>query len=286
MKLNKTQQSFLIVVLLILSLVIGLYLIKQPQQLQSRAFQPKGTVALQLNTASVNIATGSAVEAILQMDTGDANKVTGVDVTVKYNENLNLTGFELDSASGLDKTVLSSFDPNARSFHLIAVNNSGSISGSGLVNIGKLKLTAPKAGAGVIEITDEPILTAAAQAGKLTLIKTDRPNLPPVYAGLTYNIGGTVSVTPTLGPTSTVTPTGTFPQCVNGDVGDNGCVDNTDFGEWFKEFTGMSADKNARNELKADFYPVCQGGKRGDGVINGADLNIWIKESGGANKCK
>ncbi len=281
---NKTQASFLILFFLLLALPVGLYLSRQPQQLKSRAFD-RGTVGLQLSPATSDPSTPLLVnrplEVVLQINAGDYNKVTGADIKVKYSDTLNLTGFEADSQASLDKLVLSNFDPTVKNgfktFHYIAVTSASSVSAAGLVNVGKLKFITLREGQATVIVTDEPVVTAAAQASKLSVNKEVRSNGDFVYTEGTYTIGS-VTVTPT--------PTGVSSQCVNGDIGDNNCVDNADFAEWFKQFTGIGSDRNLRGEFKSDFYPLCQNGRRGDGIINGADLNVWIRESGGENRCR
>lgn len=308
-------QGHILVLIIILVIVIGIpvtfYLAKQQQDLRSKATDAGSLVFLPATpTGSVNI--NSAFDLNFGINLNPAARITGVDVTITYTNNLRLDTLLKDTAV-LPEEVLNNSNPvvNPRTVHYVAVSKSGDLYSRTYVPLGKLTFTAIGAGSATITITNNQIV-AKDQAGTLAIGNTTTTYTVAGPANGVWSAwsGGICTVTcgggtltgetrtcsaPAAGGTectklddTLTTPTNRTETrsavtacnaqactvtCINGDTGDNGCVDINDYNTWSDEFTGAVTTKTA------DFYPECNSSnQKGDEVIDINDYNIWRRE--------
>ncbi|MBI4035996.1 thrombospondin type-1 domain-containing protein [Candidatus Daviesbacteria bacterium] len=180
-------QGHILVLIIILVVVIGIpvtfYLAKQQQDLRSKATDAGSLVFIPPTpTGSVNI--NSVFDLEFGINLNPAARITGVDVTITYANNLRLDTFSKDTTV-LPELVLESRNPavNPITVHYVAVSKTGDLVSRTYVPLGKLTFTAISAGTATITITTNQIV-AKDQAG-------------------TVAIGGTTTTTYTIaGPTN------------------------------------------------------------------------------------
>lgn len=307
-------QGHILVLIIILVIVFGIpvtfYLAKQQQDLRSKATDAGSLVFLPATpTGSVNI--NSAFDLNFGINLNPAARITGVDVTITYTNNLRLDTL-LKDTTVLPEEVLNNSNPavNPITVHYVAVSKSGDLVSRTYVPLGKLTFTAIAAGTATITITNNQIV-AKDQAGTLAIgnATTTYTVAGPTNGTWSAWSGGTCTVAcgggtltgethtcsaPAAGGTECTKLDGTLttpsnrtetrsavtacnaPQacCINGDtIGGNSCVDINDYNTWHSEFTGAVTTKTA------DFYSECNSdNQKGDGVIDINDYNIWRRE--------
>ena len=276
--MNKTLLPIIIALILIPAILVGIYLIRLPKPQKS---QVKADVLFGVSLSPVSLS-GIAKDSDITLDlilhtTG--RLVSAVDVELQYPDSLKLSEFKADSSgSGLDTAVIPGTPDNfSNTLRYVAVNKSGNLPVRNTIRLGQLRFKAVKD-----NTTSKVEITKA----KITIPGEGQIVEPSLDAG-EYSVGiSSPSPSPSPSASSSVSPSPSpspspAPSCINGAVKGRRCVDNTDFVEWFKEWSGLS------NTKTADFFPECNtNGTRGDGKIDFADYEIWRREIGGSNKCQ
>ncbi len=195
--------ALIIILVIMIGLPVTLYLVKQQQDLRSRAtgsevgslvFSPSspGTVNKD-GTFSLEFGINFTLE----------RRITGADITITYTDNLRLTNFEKNTTD-LSEEVLTRSNTfvNPRTMRYVAVNKSGSLAPGTFVSLGRLTFKAIDNGQAEIRIADRQV------------VAKDQPGVLEIGdASVTFTIGGGATPPPTLPP-----------GLVRGDVDRNGCL--------------------------------------------------------------
>lgn len=272
----KQLLPIIILIIIILAIPLGVYLVRQQQQLRSKALEGRANLEFSPNLQDVSL--GSPLNVALQINSGYENRVSAVDVEIAYSAQLALRDFEPDFNSGLDKIVISDIDPSTRTLRFVAANTTGTVPFKRLVTIGTLRFDTVREGraeigaasADKIIVTasgqEQPLIVDSSQKGiyAINLVLSPTPTATPIPSG---PLPPTGSPTPTQPPT--VTPT---KAPVRGDANGDFCVDRRDYDIWLSEYTGRTSTK------KADFDK--------NGKVGPEDYAIWLEEfNSGTNVC-
>lgn len=272
---GKQFVAVFLVLVVLFAIPLTIYLVKQRQEIRSKASTGAATVSFgATDLGSKNIGESFAPFDILL--SAEQNNVTGVDITVTFDDTLTAT-FTPPASSGsniFDYTVIPSAKyPNSvnnsgssRTIRYVAVNKSknNSVNGPAIV-LGKITFTAAKltaTGTHQIQFGDVYVV-AAGQKDKLNVTKdavvTYTVAVPParVDGGWTTDWGSCSATACGTSGTQTRTCTNPAPanggaacsgassqtcsascQQVSGDADGNNCVDNADRLQWVRERNG------------------------------------------------
>lgn len=244
------------VFLLLLSISLGVYLVKQKTQLRSKAASDTAILSFMPLSASAGLSQEVSFNVSFNRGTGSRPAViTGVDLRISPdNSNVQIESFTPDTAASKFNMELSNERaPDGSWLRYTAINTSdtASLPTSQVVSLGTLVVQTMATGSSTIRFdTAQTVASGYKDAVPLEL-RT---------AVITIEGSSLPSPTP---PTA----------CINGDtIGGDGLVDINDYNIWYAEFTGAKSTKTA------DFYPECRDGRKGDGVIDIRDYNIWRRE--------
>lgn len=258
--------ALIIILVVIIGIPVTLYLVKQQQDLRSKA---TGGNSLTFSPSSRTVERGTSFDVDFGIRFDPQQQLTGMDVTITYSANLEMENFTKETGV-LSREVDYDPQPTRRTVHYIAVNRTGTLNRRNDLKLGTLRFKAINDGPATITATHDQIVVL----GQASYLDVDN-------ASVTYTIGGSTP-SPSPSPSPSAPP---VIACVNGDVTagsfHNGCVDANDYNVWLREFRGEVTTKTA------DFYTECNANnQKGDGVINISDYNIWLREfNAGRNRC-
>ncbi len=160
-----TRQFFalLLVLVLLFTIPLTVYLVKQQQDIRSRA-SGGATVQMRLDPHSGTFNTGDIISVDLGISwVADPNsqgirRVTGADVTINYASNLTFDSFTQDPQTTLSEQIISDSTPVNRTFHYVAVNKSGNIPQQDYVRLGTLKFRATGSGAATVGVNNAQVV--------------------------------------------------------------------------------------------------------------------------------
>ena len=293
----------MVVAILIVAIPVTLYLVRQIQDLRSRAAVPTGAVTLSLSPAESSKNTGEEFEVQLKMNARNQD-ITGVNIQLAYNTNI-LQLVTFDPALSSFDTLRNTVDDPLGQFRFTAVRKSKDPISSGVLILGTLKFKA-RAG-GVSTVRFAPAFELVASGAETTLITAENiegrymvtgpavspsPSpLPPVTGcgcqadnscsspcQFTKLTGVDYGLPPGSGPIQCSLPATIYnivpstqdknswcnrPSRTLGDADGNGVKDENDYLYWL---TAVNLGKIPVS-VNPDFD--------GDGQIDADDLNIW-----------
>lgn len=245
--------ALLLFLIVLFAIPLTVYLVKQRQELRSKADVGKVVLLFGANNIGTKAPGEEFAPVDIVLNAGD-NNITGVDITIAFDNTLEAVKFE-PQAGNFDYTVIPGTKrPNnidnytsPRTIRYVAVNKGANTkSGPGLV-LGKVwfKAVALTSGDPKIRFSD----AHAVSSGRTEELEVTRDS----------TVAYVVQNTP--GPTNTPTPT-PAPGRKPGDADDNICVDTRDYQIFLRE---------------AGKAPKCTGWSGGS-PVGLEDYNIWYRE--------
>lgn len=193
--------ALIIIVVVMIGLPVTLYLVKQQQDLRSRA---TGGNSLTFSPSSRTVNKDSTFDVDLGISFNPTQQqLTGMDVTITYSDKLVMENFTRDTEV-LSREIDYDFQPVRRTVHYIAVNRTGSLNRRTDLKLGTFRFKATGDGTATITATHGQIVVL----GQVSFLDVGNANA-------TYTIGGP-SPSPSVPPGS-----------VRGDVDKNGCLNPT-----------------------------------------------------------
>ena len=221
--------ALLLFLVVLFAIPLTVYLVKQRQELRSKADVGKVVLLFGANNLGTKAPGEEFASVDIVLNAGD-NNITGVDITIAFDNTLEAIKFE-PQPGNFDYTVIPGTKrPNnidnstsPRTVRYVAVNKGANTkSGPGLV-LGKVwfKAVAVTSGEPKIRFSD----AHAVSSGRVEELEVTKDSTVDYI------------VQNAAGPINTPTPT-PVPGRVVGDADDNQCVDNADRLQWVKERNG------------------------------------------------
>lgn len=259
------------VFILLPGIVLGVYLVGQMTQLSSKAAPPSAILSIVPASRDAGLNQEISFDIIFDKGTNRsrAAKITGADLFISADSNIQINRFVPDAASRLNTELQNQVVNGALRYAAANLRNDGSLPSDQIITLGKLFVQAT--GVGTLTVRFDDNNTHIVASGY-------KDEVPLSLRTAAVTVGGP------LPSASSTAPPGI--ACVNGDVTagafHNGCVDQNDYNVWLLEIRGQLTTKTA------DFYTECNANnQKGDGVINVSDYNIWLREfNAGRNRCR
>ncbi len=250
--------ALLLFLLILFTVPITVYLVKQRQELRSRATSER-TLSLEFASVPQSVTKGSIVVMdVVVSSAGVPSSLSAVDFTVSYDKNiLTFTSFT-PTVSPLGEVIWATSNP-AGSYRFIAVSSNAPDAKSNF-KVGTITFqVAPSA-------TNTTVSFAA--DSELTVLEDAEPYIGQRLTLSQANLNMSDRVVPP-GPTDTPTPT-PAPQRKVGDANDDACVNVADYNIWKTEAQGRAKC--------ADWRGGGAGGASSDGTVDASDFAIWYSE--------
>ncbi len=271
---------------MLVAIAITLFLVRQQQDIRSRASTSQ--VQFEFNPATASVSENQIIDTQIILKTGPSGyDISGYDITLNFPSNiLELVNFQTSNAfsTELKKTI----DNNSGTLSVSSVNIAPAVN-TGDVSIGtakfRVKTTTGEANIGITnaqivasrqpnylttDLTQIATYTVLASNTPTETIESPTPTNAPI-ATLTPTITPSATPTPTTAinaptptPTTLITPTPTTRATVIGDSTGKGCVDITDFSAWltaFQTHTPIAGTQVDFNE---------------DGSVTILDFAVWL----------
>lgn len=254
---------FIVMGLLIVAIIAGIVMVRQRQEIRSKATLETAVLRFSLNSLG-NKEVGETFPVLDVIIDAKSNNITGVDFEIEFDDSkLDALGeFTPRQDNSLETVIIpgsgrSGLSPNVVRF--VAVNkNDAQIMKSGTFILGSLqfKAAAKTTGLGTIKFKRAQVIAAD---------RIDMEVPLDITSTATYSIGS---------------------DCIDGDANGDGCVDiENDFRIWKSEYLSQTG-------LRADFYDgavklsrCSKPGKTGDSKIDGLDYTEWKRNLNSPNRC-
>lgn len=260
--------ALLLFLVVLFAVPLTVYLVKQRQELRSRADVGKVVLLFGANNLGTKAPGEEFAPVDIVLNAGD-NNITGVDITITFDNTLEAVKFE-PQAGNFDYTVIPGTKrPNnidnfssPRAVRYVAVNKGANTkSGPGLV-LGKVWFKA------VALTSGEPKI----RFGNAQIVASGRTEELEVTKDSTVAYVVQNAPVPTAAPTPTTAPTPTSaPGRMAGDANDDRCVNITDYNIWKQE-------RQTQTAKCADWVGGGPNGNLSDGATDISDFGVWYRE--------
>lgn len=197
--------SVLGVFILLLGIILGVYLVRQMTQLNSKATSPSATLSIVPPSRSAELNQEISFDVIFDKGTNrsGAAKITGADLFITADSNIQINRFVPDAAGKLNTELQNQVVNGALRYAAVNMRNDGSLPSDQIITLGKLFVQATSPGSSTIRFDDNNTHIVASGY---------KDEVPLTVRPATVTIGG---ATP---------PPSTPPGAVRGDVDKNGCL--------------------------------------------------------------
>ncbi|HBQ50868.1 hypothetical protein A3B42_00215 [Candidatus Daviesbacteria bacterium RIFCSPLOWO2_01_FULL_38_10] len=193
------------VFLLLPGIILGVYLVRQMTQLSSKAITPSATVSFVPPSRDAQINQEISFDVIFNKGTNrsGAAKITGVDLFITADPNIQINRFVPDTAGKLNTELQNAVINGDLRYAAVNLRNDGSLPSDQIITLGKLFVQVTSPGTSTVRFDDNNTHIVASGY---------RDEVPLSLRPATVTIGG-ATPPPSLPPGS-----------VRGDVDRNGCL--------------------------------------------------------------
>lgn len=263
---GKQFLALLLVLVILFAIPLTVYLVKQRQELRSKA--SGRTLSLEFRGAPQSVAAGGTFQVDLVLQGSSQSTYTGADVTITYPaDKVTLVSFTPPASPALDTEIWR--DPNPLSstgtFRYIAVNK-GNPNPASFITLGTLtfKMTATTGDAQLsFGNSSQAVVLEEVESFIASLTGGQQLAVSPV----TVAVAAGPTNTPTPSPTPSPTP---VPGRKVGDANDDKCVNIADYNIWKSEVQTRAKC--------ADWRGGGADGSFADNIVDTSDFAIWYSE--------